>query len=402
MALNQNTIEWIRQTAAAQADSAIEARRHLHSHPELSRQEYQTASFIEDKLREAGLEPRRVGETGVYAEIKGTGIPTDRVMVLRADIDALPIQECTGIGCASQNAGVMHACGHDMHTAALLTAARILATNTDRFGGSIRLIFQQAEEIGYGARVFIREGLCEGGTRAFGIHISSEVPAGQIAFIPGPCNAAVDYFKVQIKGKATHVSQPHKGCDALYIAAQTVVAVQALVTRRTDPLDPVIIGIGRLDAGTAYNIVAADAMFEGTLRTFSHETRARIKADIEAVSRQIAALYGGSVETEWKDFTSPLINDAAIAEELAATTATVLGPDAVFRGLKPTLGGDDMAEILLKVPGVYVQAGVIDDTDSRSALPLHNEKFVPSEKALQQMVAMHLIAALDHLNEGQD
>ena len=191
------------------------------------------------------------------------------MIALRADIDALPVEDQKTVAYRSQVPGVMHACGHDAHTTALLGGARLLVENRSRFGGEVRLLFQQAEEIGYGARVFLREGLLEGAQRVFGLHTASDLPVGKIGVRSGPNNASVDHFKITVEGRGAHVSTPQLGADALYIASQIVVGFQGIVTRLTSPTDPVILGVGTLHAGEGYNVVARQAVLEGTVRAFS-------------------------------------------------------------------------------------------------------------------------------------
>lgn len=225
----------------------VNLRRYFHMNPETAKEEFGTAKRIEEELDKLGIEHKRVGETGVYAEIKGN-LAGDKTIVLRADIDALDVEEAHECPYKSTIPGKMHACGHDAHAAALVGAARILAANKDKFGGTVRLTFQQGEEIGYGARLFVDGGYLDGADRTFGIHVSSAYDVGKVVASVGPNNASVDWFRISVHGKSAHVSTPHLGVDALYIASQIVVAIQALITRRTNPLESILIGIGKLDA----------------------------------------------------------------------------------------------------------------------------------------------------------
>ena len=292
-----------------------EFRRTLHRHPELSNHEFETARFVERKLDEWGIPHERVGETGAYAEIRG-GLGEGRTVALRADMDALPIQEENDVPYRSECPGVMHACGHDMHTSALLAAAKALQENRDKFAGSVRLMFQQAEEIGEGARLFVRGGKMDGVDRIFGIHTAPDLKLGTVGVKSGPNNASVDCFKVKIHGKAAHVSTPQLGADALFVAAQSVVALQSLITRRTSPIDSVIIGVGKLTAGTAYNIVAEEAYFEGTTRLFTAALRRDVNDMVTRTIHAVAELYGAKAEIEWLDFTPPLENPEDIIADL--------------------------------------------------------------------------------------
>ena len=356
-------------------------RRDFHRHPELSRKEFRTAARIEEELDALGIPHSRVDETGVYAELRGEK-GDGPVVVLRADIDALPIQEETGMEYASQNDGVMHACGHDMHTASLLYAARELARRKEEFGGTVRFFFQQAEEIGYGARQFIAAGHLKGADRVFGLHTAPDLPLGQVGVKLGSNNASVDYFKIKVHGRAAHVSTPNLGADALFIAAQTVVAIQAIVPRRTSPIDSVLIGIGKLTAGTAYNIVAEEAELEGTTRLFTPELRRYVNEQVEKVAKATAAMYGGEAEVEWVDFAAPVINPADICREVSAEVTAMLGEDALRTDRALSCGGDNFADFQQYVPGVYAYVGVQSEDTPGSCGPLHNSHYNIDERAL--------------------
>lgn len=365
----------------AEKEHLISLRRHFHQHPENSLKEFQTATYIEQELDSLKIPHQRVGETGVYGIIQGTGTGSG-IVALRADIDALPMDELKTVSYASQNKGVCHACGHDAHTACLLEAARLLQQNRDQFGGEIRLFFQQAEEIGGGARQFIAAGLLKNVDRVFGLHVASGIPSGKILVQAGPRNAAVDHFTIRIHGKGTHVSSPHLGADALYTACNIVNQLQAVTTRCTDPTDSVVIGVGLLQSGTSYNIVAEDAVIEGTTRTFSVENRQLAHEKIDQISIHTAQAFGAQATTEWEDFTSPLINDAVVAKEVTQLIQRDLGEDVAFSGVKPSLGGDDFAEFLLLVPGCYVFLGTGNPDVPGSQVPHHNGNFDLDENAL--------------------
>lgn len=375
----------------------VALRRYFHAHPELPKQEFHTAEKIEEELHKIGLETKRVGETGVYAEIHGEK-EGDKTIVLRADIDALPITEEHICEYTSTNPGVMHACGHDAHAAGLIGAARLLVKNKNQFGGTVRLTFQQAEEIGYGARVFVNEGYLDGANRTFGIHMASNISAGSVVLMPGPNNASVDWFRINVHGLAAHVSTPEKGIDAAYIASQIVISLQAIVTRRTSPMDNALIGIGKITAGTAYNIVAQEAQIEGTIRVFTPEIRKFIKEQIEKVSTLVAETYGGTVDFEWNDNTSPLINDLKATEEVQSVAKRVFGEDKVITQREPSLGGDDFAEYILKVPGCYGFVGSGNKEVPETIVAHHNSHFDIDEKALLVSSTLYAEYAVDYLN----
>ena len=376
-----------------------EFRRTLHRHPELSNHEFETARFVERKLDEWGIPHERVGETGVYAEIRG-GLGEGRTVALRADMDALPIQEENDVPYRSECPGVMHACGHDMHTSSLLAAAKALQENRDKFAGSVRLMFQQAEEIGEGARLFVRGGKMDGVDRIFGIHTAPDLKLGTVGVKSGPNNASVDCFKVKIHGKAAHVSTPQLGADALFVAAQSVVALQSLITRRTSPIDSVIIGVGKLTAGTAYNIVAEEAYFEGTTRLFTAALRRDVNDMVTRTIHAVAELYGAKAEIEWLDFTPPLENPEDICREVRPVVADMLGADAVVTDRALSCGGDNFADFQLAAPGVYAYVGVRSPEVPGSEGPLHNSHYNIDERALPIGAALYAQMAWHWLAEN--
>lgn len=380
---------------------AVELRRYFHSHPELPKEEFNTAKRIEEELDKLNIEHKRVGETGVYAEIIGTkDDKANKTIVLRADIDALPIEETNNCEYKSLNEGVMHACGHDAHTASLLVSAKILSENKNLFSGKIKLCFQQAEEIGYGARLFIDGGYLEGASRSFGIHVGSNIPVGSIVIMEGANNASVDWFRISIEGKASHVSTPELGCDAAYIISQIVVAVQSLVTRTTSPMENVLIGIGKINAGTGYNIVAENATAEGTIRVFSPEIRKSIKERLENLVYSISQIYGAKAHIEWKDFTSPLINDSIATKEAQIVARKLFEKDKIITSRKPSLGGDDMAEFINKVPGVYAFVGTRNEAIENTTVAHHNSNFDIDENGLKTSIKITTLYALEYLTNS--
>ncbi len=378
-------------------DYIISLRRWFHSHPELSMREYNTAAKIEEELNAVGIATRRVGETGVLGTIRGKKGP-GRKIVLRADTDALPIQDEKTVPYASQCPGVMHACGHDAHTAALLGAARALKKLEDSLNGEIALVFQPGEEYGAGAVLFVQDGALEGADRSFGIHMQSNLPVGQVAMNPGAENASVDHFTIRITGKSAHVSTPELGADALYTAAQIVTALQGLVGRLKSPTDPALIGVGVLRSGEGYNIVAKEAVIEGTVRCFSEETRAMLNGKIADTARSVAALYNTEAEIETESFTRALINDARVYEEVAPVVEKVVGRgNLVPKEL--SLGGDDMAEIMAAVPGVYAFVGSGSESVPGSQMAHHTPGFDIDERCLTIAASLYVESALFWLRQ---
>lgn len=376
----------------------VELRRYFHANPEPSLKEYNTANRIENELKALNIPYERVGETGVIAYIGDS--KKGKTVALRADIDALEIEEVNEVEYASVNKGLMHACGHDAHIASLLGAAKVLKSKEDEINGSIKLIFQQAEEIGQGARQFVSKGHLKDVDNVFGIHVSSDLDTGKISVTPGPIAASCDYFKIKITGKSSHVSKPHTGVDALYIASQVVVNLQSIVSRETDPTDTVVVGIGVLNSGTRYNIVAKDAVLEGTYRTFSRETRSKTRDSIERIVKSIADAHGGKAEIEFRSYASPVINDEDSSLFAAEVAKEIVDEDNVITNQEKSLGADDFAEFQAEVPGVYAYVGTRNPLDKGTQYPHHNERFNIDEKSLLVATELYIQYALKYLNKN--
>ena len=362
-------------------------RQYFHAHPEVSLQEYHTCERIEKELDLAGIPHRRVGETGVYAWIDGKKETADqkkasRIMVLRADIDALAMEDLKTVPYHSENPGVCHACGHDAHAATLLTAARILKSKEAEFSGQIRLFFQQAEEIGAGARLFVQDGLLDGAARVFGAHVSSRLESGKIALTAGPQNASCDYFKIKVTGRGAHVSTPHLGIDAAYVASQIVVNLQSIVARSTNPLETVVVGVGVVRAGTQYNIVAEHAEIEGTTRSFLPEVREFTNRRVREIAEQTARMYGAEAEVEFKDFAAPLINDVQAVKEGTAVTEQLICREQIVSDYEKALGADDFADYLAVTRGMYAFVGTHSEKKPGSGVAHHHGLFDLDEEAL--------------------
>jgi amidohydrolase len=362
-------------------------RQYFHAHPEVSLQEYHTCERIEKELDLAGIPHRRVGETGVYAWIDGKKETADqkkasRIMVLRADIDALAMEDLKTVPYHSENPGVCHACGHDAHAATLLTAARILKSKEAEFSGQIRLFFQQAEEIGAGARLFVQDGLLDGAARVFGAHVSSRLESGKIALTAGPQNASCDYFKIKVTGRGAHVSTPHLGIDAAYVASQIVVNLQSIVARSTNPLETVVVGVGVVRAGTQYNIVAEHAEIEGTTRSFLPEVREFTNRRVREIAEQTARMYGAEAEVEFKDFAAPLINDVQAVKEVTAVTEQLICREQIVSDYEKALGADDFADYLAVTRGMYAFVGTHSEKKPGSGVAHHHGLFDLDEEAL--------------------
>lgn len=377
-------------------DYIVSLRRYFHSHPELSKEEYLTAEKIEKELDLLGISHKRVTKTGVYAEIVGEK-PGKHVIVLRADIDALPVKEEHETPYKSIYEGKSHACGHDCNTSCLLGAVRALVKHKDLIKGKIIINFQPGEEIGYGARFFVDEGHIDEADRSFGIHMSSREKVGNVVCMAGPNNASVDYFHIHINGRCAHIASPEKGIDALHIASQIVVEERALFAQY--PIDEVLIGIGKMSAGTQYNVIAGTADIEGSLRSMTHEMRKVMKDKIEEIAKRVAEEKGGSVEIEWKDFTSPLINDEQATLEAQETAASIFGEDRLIKHRKADLSGDDFAEYIIKVPGHYAYIGSGNAKIPETCVAHHDTKFDVDERCLAIGAKMYACYAVNYLNK---
>ena len=379
----------IREEIGRDRDYLVSLRRYFHQHPETAREEFGTAERIETELKSFGLKPVRVGETGVYAEIKGTAKGQGKTIVLRADIDALPVTEKHESPYKSLYEGKMHACGHDSHTAGLLGAAKYLAKHTDLFPGTVRLTFQAGEEIGYGARVFIDKGYLDGADRCFGLHTDPRIPVGKVSLTSGPNNASVDWFRITAHGKGAHIAYPQSGIDALFVASQIVVSAQSIVTKINSATEPLLLGIGKLTSGKAYNVIAEEAVMEGTIRAANPSSRALTKKKLEEIAESAAKPYGATVSFEWKDNTSPLINDSEATREAQIVGERLLGKESIVTDRPFSLGGDDFAEYIIKVPGVYAYVGTANENRPETCVAHHDCMFDIDEDSLPIMASLY-------------
>ncbi len=375
---------------------AIELRRYFHAHPETSQNEFNTAERIEKELDMLGLPHRRIDKTGVYAEL--IGAKSGKSILLRTDTDALAVTEQNDIPYKSQNNGVMHACGHDATTAALLTAAKMLCENKNDLCGKVGLIFQHAEENGVGAKAFVDAGIPDGYDRVFGCHAAIDVPAGNVSVMEGCNNASVDIMRIHIKGKSAHVMLPEQSADALYCACQTVIALQGITTRRISPAEPILLSASTLHSGNAYNIIPDDSIIEGTLRAISPKTREFAKKEAEKVTQSICESCGCKCEIEWVDNTPPLINPLPECEEVRKTVIKLFGKEHLQTKRELSMGGDDFARFQEKVSGAYAYLGIANNDKPETLFPLHSPRFNIDEKEITVAAALEAQYAFDYLN----
>ncbi len=359
----------------------VAVRRDLHRHPELSFEEVRTAGVAADRLRELGLRPQTgVGKTGVVADLSYRR-QAPRVM-LRADMDALPILERRDREYHSQNDGVMHACGHDGHVAIGLAVAEVLARRGDKPPADVRFVFQPAEEGAGGAAAMLRDGVLEAPAvhAAFGLHLWAELPLGTIGISRGPLMAAVDKFTIRVLGRGGHGAYPHRTVDPIVAASEIVVSLQSVVSRKTSPLDPAVVTVGSVHGGTAFNIVPESVELVGTVRCFSDELWKSLPELLERCARGVADAHGARVEIVYERVNRATINDPVEADFVAACAAEVVGEKNVEFGVR-TMGGEDMSVFLEKAPGCFFFVGA-SDPDRRLPAPHHSPDFDFDERAL--------------------
>lgn len=396
--------DWFKQARVIESD-VINIRRHLHQYPELSFKEQQTSEYVYQQLHSYGITDirRNVGNGyGIVAKVHGNG--EGPVIALRADMDALPISEATDLAFKSSNAGVMHACGHDAHTAMLLGVARIIHRYRLDFAGTIVFIFQNAEESQPGgAKSMIEDGALEGVDRIYGIHVVPEQEVGNIGYSLEYGSAASDTFEIKIQGRGGHGAKPHQALDSVIIASEIITNLQTIVSRYVDPIQPAVLSFASVNAGggVANNIIADKAVISGTIRTFSEEIRQNIKKKFHQMTEAIVAMNDGSVEIHYQDGYPALLN----TKEIVETAVDQLKNSQLFDQLVeigPMNGaamiGEDFAYYLKEVPGAFLNVGVKNDNEL--TYPLHHPKFNLNEEGLLKGMELYLTILMNNLKEA--
>ena len=356
----------------------IDWRRDFHQFPELSFQEHRTGDVIADELRSMGLEPKvKVGKTGVTADLKFGNGP---VIGLRADMDALPIQETSGLPFSSQNDGVMHACGHDGHMAMLLGAAKALTQKDNQYNGTVRFIFQPAEEGEGGARYMIEDGCLEGIDEIYGIHVWNYQPVGEVGVKDGPVLAAADMFDIKIKGIGGHGAAPQGTVDSVVVSSYLVQALQTIVSRNTNPLESTVISIGKINGGNNFNIIADEVSLSGTARAYSEENRNLIKTRMEEIIKGVEKTYNANITFDYKDGYPPTINHVGPTQKVLKAAEKVVGDKAGMPYL--SMGGEDFAYYLQEKPGCFFFVGSAPNEQELFETPHHCSHFTMDERAL--------------------
>ncbi len=379
----------------------IDIRRRLHQYPEPAFEEEQTAEMICQELSSLGIPFRNhIASTGIMAFIGEDGTGSGPAIALRADMDALPIEEKTGLPFSSRRPGFMHACGHDGHVAMLLGAARLLLHVRAWERGPIRLLFQPAEEGQAGALSMIRKGCLENVSFIFGGHIESHFPAGRIAVQEGLICAYADRFEVEIEGRGGHAARPHEASDALVAASHFVIMVQSLVTRKINPQFPSVISIGQMNAGTVPNAVAAEALLKGTIRTTCQDTRSRVFEELKRLAGGIETSFGVNCRLSFGDSYPPVINSHEATAIAHSAAEAVAGRESVIPYPVPSLGGEDFSFYLKHVPGCFVRFGAAKEQGDNQ--PAHSSRFDFNEDALVTGACFFAECALRGLNYLKD
>jgi len=384
-AVDPKTSRRIDEEIAKNRAEIVKIRRFIHMNPELGNRETETARLIAAKLQPLGFEVRTgVAKTGVVAVLRGG--QAGPAVAVRADMDALPVQEATNLPFASLNPGVMHACGHDVHSAVVLGTALVLHALKDSVKGSVTFLFQPSEEgppagEDGGADLMVREGALDNppARAVFGFHVWPE-NVGTVLLAPGHVTAAADTFVITIHGKSAHGARPHEGVDAIVIAAEIVSALQTVVSRASDPTDPTVVTVGTIQGGSRRNIIADRAVLEGTVRTLSEAGQKRVRGLMESVVKNIAGIYGAGHEFEYKPGNPSVFNNPELVAAMTPTLAKLLGKDRLV-AWKPQMIAEDFAFLARKAPGLYFFLGVKNPAQPTMA-PLHSPGFSPDERAI--------------------
>ncbi len=370
----------IKHIAESLAPRLVEIRRHIHANPELSGQEYQTAAYIAGVLSSCGLSVQEaVGKTGVKGELPGKGSDR-RILAIRADMDALPIQEKTDLDFASRKPGIMHACGHDVHATVGLGAAMVLSRLSEPLGGKIRFLFQPAEEIAQGASWMIREGVMRDVSAVFGLHVFPSIPARSIGVRYGALTAAADDLEIFIQGESGHGARPHEAIDAIWIASQVITTLQQAISRTQNPLRPIVLTIGQISGGRAPNVIADQVRMAGTVRSLHPETHAHLPEWIESLVTNVCSTYNAKCQVNYRRGVPSVQNDQFLTRLVEEAGLEAWGQDRVLILSEPSMGAEDFSLYLQQAPGTMFRLGV----GSTNLLnpPLHHPEFLVDESAI--------------------
>ena len=391
----------IKELSISISSRLVEIRRHIHAHPELSGEEYQTAAFIAGVLSANGLHVEEgIGRTGVVGELKGTQ-SSDDILAIRTDMDALPIQERTSLEYASSIPGVMHACGHDIHTTVGLGTAMILSQIASELGGKVRFIFQPAEEIAQGANWMVKDGVMNNVAAILGLHVFPSIPAGSIGIRYGALTAAADDLEIIIIGESGHGARPHEAIDAIWIASQVITSLQQAISRTQNPLRPVVLSIGKINGGRAPNIIADRVQLLGTVRSLHPETRNNLPDWIEKIVSNVCNSYNAKYQVNYRQGVPSVQNDNALTQLLQSAAEEAWTNERVQILPEPSLGAEDFSIYLEHAPGAMFRLGVGYEERIINH-PLHHPQFEVDESAIMTGVVTLAYAAYKYwLNKSE-
>ena len=399
MSINSEISEQINRIEA----ELIENRRYIHMHPELSFREYNTSSFIQKKLDEMGIKyVSGIAENGICAYIYGNkNIESESMksILIRADMDALPIDEVSDKPYKSQNKNVMHACGHDAHVAILLGVCKVLNNFKDKFGGVVKAVFQPGEETSGGALPMIEEGVLENPHTdvCVALHCDSDLDCGTIRVKPGSLYASPDDFRITVKGKGGHGAEPHNCIDPIMISACIIQALNNLISRETDPFDNAVISVGSIHGGSATNIIPDSVEIQGTARSLTNEVRGFLKKRIGETAEGICKTFGAECEYEYTELFPPLINDEKLVEDVYDSACRSIGKDKCVWGGAPTMAGEDFSYFSQNRPSVLFKLGCRNKSLGIVS-PIHHSSFDIDENCLKTGVKVFVGFVLDYLN----
>jgi amidohydrolase len=369
----------IKEIAQQLAPRLIEIRRHIHAHPELSGQEYQTAAYVAGVLSSCGIVVQEgVGKTGVIGELVGR--TDERLVAVRTDMDALPITERTPLEFASRKPGVMHACGHDVHTTVGLGTAMVLSQLGELLPGNTRFLFQPAEEIAQGAGWMVRDGAMNDVSAIFSLHVFPSIPAGSIGIRYGALTAAADDLEIFIMGESGHGARPHEAVDAIWIASQVITTLQQAISRTQNPLRPIVLTIGQISGGRAPNVIADQVRLAGTVRSLHPDTHADLPEWVEQIVASVCKMYGARYEVNYRRGVPSVQNDLALTQLLEESAREAWGSDRVIVLPEPSLGAEDFSMYLEQAPGTMFRLGI--GFKDKPNPPLHHPQFEVDESAI--------------------
>jgi amidohydrolase len=381
----------IKDLATSLAPRLIEIRRHIHSHPELSGQEQQTAAYVAGVLSSCGLQVKEaIGKVGVVGELKGDG-SDQRLLAIRTDMDALPIQERTILDFSSRKPGIMHACGHDVHTTVGLGTAMVLSQLDIDLPGTIRFLFQPAEEIAQGAQWMVEDNVMQAVNAILGVHVFPSIPAGKIGIRYGALTAAADDLELTIIGESGHGARPHEAKDAIWIAAQVITTLQQAISRTQNPLRPVVLTIGKIEGGRAPNVIADQVNLLGTVRSLHPETSEALPSWIESIVAGVCQTYGAKYHMNYRRGTPSVQNDIKLTAIVETAVRDVWGEERLQIIEEPSLGAEDFSHYLDHAPGTMFRLGV--GFSDRKNYPLHHPQFEVDESAILMGVVTMACAA---------